>query len=30
LVNVCGPEPSVEREGAIARSAITGALQEAP
>jgi L-threonylcarbamoyladenylate synthase len=29
LVNVCGPDPAVEREGAISRSAIVGALQEA-
>lgn len=29
LVNVSGPEPSVEREGAIPRSAIADALQEA-
>jgi L-threonylcarbamoyladenylate synthase len=28
LVNVCGPEPFVEREGAISRSAVAGALQE--
>jgi L-threonylcarbamoyladenylate synthase len=28
LVNVRGPEPSVEREGAISRAAITGVLQE--
>jgi L-threonylcarbamoyladenylate synthase len=30
LVNVSGPEPSVEREGAIPRSAIADALQEVP
>ena len=29
LVNVGGPAPSVEREGAISRAAIDGALQEA-
>ncbi len=29
LVNVSGPEPSVEREGAIPRQAIADALQEA-
>jgi L-threonylcarbamoyladenylate synthase len=29
LVNVSGPEPSVEREGAIPRRAITDALREA-
>jgi L-threonylcarbamoyladenylate synthase len=29
LVNVSGPEPSVEREGVIPRSAIADALQEA-
>ncbi|MFZ0248913.1 MAG: L-threonylcarbamoyladenylate synthase [Acidimicrobiales bacterium] len=28
LVNVSGPEPTVEREGAIARAAIVGALEE--
>jgi L-threonylcarbamoyladenylate synthase len=30
LVNVSGREPSVEREGAIARHAIAGALREVP
>ena len=30
LVNVSGAEPSVEREGAIARRAIADALEEAP
>ena len=30
LVNVRGPEPVVEREGAISRAAIAGALPEAP
>lgn len=30
LVNVSAPEPSVEREGAIARRAIADALQEVP
>jgi L-threonylcarbamoyladenylate synthase len=29
LVNVSGPEPSVEREGALARTAIADALREA-
>jgi L-threonylcarbamoyladenylate synthase len=29
LVNVSGPEPSVEREGALSRDAIADALQEA-
>jgi L-threonylcarbamoyladenylate synthase len=29
LVNVSGPEPSVEREGAVATEAITAALREA-
>ena len=30
LVNVSGPEASVEREGALSRAAIAGALDEAP